>query len=217
MAIEEARSRAAMLIAQTPGGAPFAVYEHKFPQAISRVTEAARPWVRVRRPFVDYGFWSQAYRLPYELRRAHSWHEYWLRETYPELFARIPNQRTGVPPGASRVRHQLTRAARFGWRRTLAAARRMGMQATVPQRSFHPDWAAWGVADIRDRITATIMRAGSIAVDVFGREKVAATLDAFFDRDQAPTQVVGALFVYEHYHQSLPAAVRQWRARGATL
>jgi asparagine synthase (glutamine-hydrolysing) len=216
LAHEDARSCAAALIEGTAGDPSFAIYEHKLPQAISRITEAARPWVRVRRPFVDYSFWSQSYRVPRELRRDHHWHEHWLRSTYPTLFARIPNQRTGAPPGASRLRRQVTRVARFGWRRTLAAAKRAGMPATVPQRSYHPDWAAWQQPEPRDLLTRTILRSDSISAEVFGRDRVAATLDAFFAHDAAPSQVIGALFVYEHYHQSLASALRGWRAQRAT-
>jgi hypothetical protein len=214
MPLADATSIAEELISQTPGGGHFVSYEHKLPQAINRITAMARPWVRVRRPFVDYGFWSQAYRVPPALRANHQWHEHWLRTTYPALFARIPNQRTAVPPGSSPLRFQVTRAARYGVRRALTLARKTGLPVTVPERGFHPDWPAWRAPDVRDQITATILRPDSISADIFGRDRVAETLQAYFERDAAPTQVIGALFVFEHYHQTLPALLRQWRTEG---
>jgi hypothetical protein len=211
---DEATSLATEMIAATSGDPMFAMYEHKLPQAISRITEAARPWVRVRRPFTDYDFWAHAQRVPRSLRDAHKWHEQWLRQTYPRLFARIPHQRTGAPAGVSGLRYEVTRAARFGWRRALALVRRAGVPVAVPERSYHPDWAQWRQRDIRDVLTRTILRPDSVAADIFGRTRLSATLDAFFDHDAAPTQVIGALFVYEQYHRSLPSAVRQWRQQG---
>ena len=189
----------------------FVLYEHKLPQSTNRITAAARPWVRVRRPFVDYRFWRQAYSVPLALRRAHRWHEDWLRGTYPELFARIPNQRTSVPPGSSRVRHQVTRAVRFAWRRTLEVAAKAQIPVLPPARTYHPDWSAWRVPAVRDLITSTILRPGSIAGEIFGRHRVESTLVEFFERDAVPIQVIGALFTYEHYHRELPAALRQAR------
>jgi hypothetical protein len=112
------------------------------------------------------------------------------------------------------LRYEVTRAARFGWRRALALVRRAGVPVAVPERSYHPDWAQWRQRDIRDVLTRTILRPDSVAADIFGRTRLSATLDAFFDHDAAPTQVIGALFVYEQYHRSLPSAVRQWRQQG---
>jgi asparagine synthetase B (glutamine-hydrolysing) len=211
----QARDVAGQLLQETAGSPRFAIYDHKFPQAINRVTEAARPWVRVRRPFVDYRFWRQAYEVPAALRRQHHWHEHWLRSTYPNLFARIPNQRTGVPPGASRFRHQVTRATRYGARRVLGAASRAGLPVRVPQRSYHPDWEAWRRPEVRGLISDTILRSDSIVGQVFGRPALADTLGDYFERDAAPTQVIGALFVFEHYHRTLSDSIRQWRAEGS--
>jgi hypothetical protein len=212
----EARDLAAHLLSATDGAARFALYDHKLPQAINRVTEAARPWVRVRRPFVDYAFWHQAYQVPADLRRHHRWHEQWLRSTYPHLFTGIPNQRTGVPPGSSPWRHQVTRVARYGARRVLGAAKSAGLPVPVPERSYHPDWNAWRQPSVRDAITGTILAPDSIVADVFGRTRLADTLTDYFERDAAPTQVIGALFVFEHYHRTLGDAVRRWRAEGSS-
>jgi hypothetical protein len=213
LAPDRARELVSAMIAAA-GGARFLLYEHKFPQAIGRITAALRPWVRVRRPFTDYAFWEMACTIPPELRRHHAWHESWLRATYPELFARIPHHRTAVPAGASSLRRHATRVVRFAWRSALRSAATLGVPVTPPERAFHPDWHAWRVPDARDAITNTILRGGSIAVEIFGRDPLEATLADYFEHDAAPAQVIGALCVYEHYHRILPASLSRARARG---
>ena len=69
----------------------------------------------------------------------------------------------------------MTRAARYGVRRALTLARKTGLPVTVPERGFHPDWPAWRAPDVRDQMTATILRPDSIAADIFGRDRVAET------------------------------------------
>jgi hypothetical protein len=128
-----------------------------------------------------------------------------LRSTYPRLFASIPNQQTGVPPGASNLRRQLTRAARFGWRRLVRTARAAGLPVEVPERTYHPDERFWSRPEARPVIEGTILRSGSISCDIFGRARVHATVQTFFDSGAAPVQVIGALYVFEHYHQTLAA------------
>ena len=207
---QEAEARARAVIANMPGAARFAPYEHKLPQAISRISAAARPYTRVRRPFVDYRFFETAQRVPHAWRRGHEWHERWLGSTYPALF-RIPNQRTGVPPGSSRLRWQVTRAARYGWRRLLKGARAAGVPVVVPERSYHPDEHYWSQPAERDAIERTILRAGSISCDVFGRSPVEETVRGFFATGAAPVQVIGALYVFERYHQTLAASLADAR------
>mgnify|MGYP003331636497 CR=1 FL=1 len=60
-----------------------------------------------------------------------------------------------------------------------------------------------------------MLRPDSLACDVFGREAVTSVLTDFFDRGSAPVQVVGALFVYERYHQRLAGYLSAARATGA--
>ena len=213
--VDEARERARELIAAVPGPARFAPYEHKLPQAIARISGAARPFAHVRRPFVDYRFFETAHRVPRALRREHRWHEQWLRSTYPSLF-RIPNQRTGVPPGSSRLRWQVTRAARYGWRRLLRGARTTGLPVAVRDRSYHPDERYWAQPAARAAIESAILRADSISCDVFGRQRVDQTVRDFFTHGAAPVQVIGALYVFERYHQTLAASLADARRdRGA--
>jgi hypothetical protein len=136
--------------------------------------------------------------------------------TYPKLFAHIPNQATGVPPQSSRLRWQVTRAARYGWRRLLGAAGAAGLPVSIPERSFHPDDKYWSRPAERSAIEGTILRTGSLSCDVFGRDKVQATVRQFFEAGAAPVQVIGALYVFEHYHQSLAASLESARRQIGT-
>jgi len=199
------------MIRSTPGAPRFAAYEHKAPQSTNRITAAARPYVTVRRPFVDYRFFEVCQRLPSAWRARHAWREQWLVSTYPELFATIPNQQTGVPAGSSRARWQLARVARFGWRRVLRAVRAAGLPVVVPDRTYHPDERFWSAPSEREQIERTILRQGSISCDVFGRSRLELTVRDFFERAASPVQVIGALYVFERYHQCLAASLTSAR------
>jgi hypothetical protein len=209
---DEALSLAEALIQATPGPARFAPYEHKLPQSTNRITAAARPYAIVRRPFVDYQFFELCQRIPSAWRANHGWRERWLASTYPAYFARIPNQRTGVPVQASRARWQVTRATRFAWRQVRRSARALGMPVAVAERSYHPDDRFWAKPNERLRIEGTILRNGSISCDIFGRARVESTLRDFFDRGAGPVQVIGALYVFEHYHQSVANSLLRAKA-----
>ena len=207
----DAMGKAEEMIGRTAGPARFAPYEQKLPQSTNRITAAARPFATVRRPFVDYRFFELCQRIPAGWRAHHHWREQWLASTYPECFARIPNQQTGVPLQSSRWRWQLTRAARFGWRRVLKAGRAAGLPVVVPERSYHPDERYWSAPAARAAIESVILRADSISCEVFGRSRVDATIRAFFTQGAAPVQVVGALYVFERYHQTLSARLAEAR------
>jgi asparagine synthase (glutamine-hydrolysing) len=207
MPYAEALATAETLMRATPGPPRFAPYEHKLPQSTNRITAAARPFATVRRPFVDYRLFDVCQRLPSDWRAAHRWRERWLVSTYPECFARIPNQQTGVPPGASRARWHVTRAARYAWRRGLQTLRAAGVPVTVPQRSYHPDERYWSEPQSRAAIEAVILRNGSVSCDVFGRTRVTDVVRRFFAASDAPVQVIGAMYVFERYHQTLGASL----------
>ena len=211
MPYPEALAKAEALIRATPGPPRFAPYEHKLPQSTNRITAAARPFATVRRPFVDYRFFEICQRVPPSSRARHHWRERWLRSTYPELFASIPNQQTGVPAGASDLRRQLARAMRFGWRRVVRSARAAGLPITTPERTYHPDERFWARPAERDAIESTILRSGSISCEIFGRPRVHGIVQAFFDRGAAPVQVIGSLYVFERYHQTLTACLADAR------
>jgi hypothetical protein len=76
---------------------------------------------------------------------------------------------------------------------------------TVADRSYHPDERFWSQPADRAAIESTILRNDSISGDVFGRDRLRAVLTRFFDDGDAPVQVVGALYVFERYHQTLGA------------
>ena len=210
---ERATALAKEIIRRTPGAPRFAVYEHKASQSTNRITAAARPYVTVRRPFVDYRFFEACQRVPSAWRARHAWREQWLVSTYPELFARIPNQQTGVPAGASRARWHLARVARFGWRRLLRTARAAGIPVVVPDRTYHPDERFWSAPSQRAQIEETILRTGSISGEVFGRSHLEHTVRDFFERAASPVQVIGALYVFERYHQGLAASLEDARQK----
>ena len=213
MSYPEALAFGEDIIARTPGPARFAPYEHKLPQSTNRITAAARPLVRVRRPFVDYRFFEIAQRVPASWRMRHAWHEEWLRSTYPDLFATIPNQRTAVPVRSSRTRWQITRTSRFAWRKALGALRSSGVPVTVPERTYHPDERYWSMPDERRRIEEIILRPGALACDCFGRAPVTATVNQFFNGGDVAVQVIGALYVFEHYHRALPSFIAEIRRK----
>jgi hypothetical protein len=204
---DEARSRAAALVRVLEGASPrFGIFDHKIPQSTNRIPLAMRPGVRVRRPFVDYRVFELAQGVSARIRRDGALRDRWLRSTYPALF-RIPNQNTGVPPLAPDWRRSLTRAVRFAWRRTLATAASLGAPVTVPRRHYHADEVFWRRPEARARIEAAILRNGSLSCDLFGREAVASVLRDWFDRLEGPTQVIGALYVFESYHRDLGATL----------
>lgn len=205
--------RAEAMIAELRGApARFALFEHKLPQSTNRLTAALRPWVRVRRPFVDYRVFDLAQGQPPELRRGGALHEHWLRSTYPECFARIAHQKTGVPILTPTWRRQVMRIGRYGWRRSAEMLRRAGLPVRVRRRSYHADDRFWREPAVRRRIESVVLRQGSLAVEAFGRAAVEATLADWFDRLAQPTQVIGALYVFDAYHRDLSATLRAARA-----
>jgi hypothetical protein len=98
----------------------------------------------------------------------------------------------------------------------LNALRHAGAAVTVPERSFHPDDRAWAEPATRALVEATILRPESISADVFGRQALKRVLADFFDARTGPVQVIGALFVYERYHETLPATLAASRQHAKT-
>jgi hypothetical protein len=199
------------------GGAParFALFEHKIPQSTNRITAALRPYVRVRRPFVDYQVFDLAQGQPAATRGAGALHDRWLRSTYPRCFARIAHQKTGVPPLTPRWRGRATRAVRYAWRAGLTGAAAIGMPVVPPRRSFQADDVHWRMPDARARIEESILRPDSLACGIFGSHAVQAVVRDWFDRLAAPTQVIGALYVFETYHRDLARTIREAHAVSA--
>ncbi len=195
----------------------FLLFEHKRPQATNRWSHAWRPWLRVRKPFLDYAFFDFCQSLPWDLRGRQRVYEVWLRRHYPAFFARIPNHRTGAPILSAPWRLQAARASRVARRAWLRVAGGLGLPHQPWHRNYSDDQTYWSMPDTRRSITETVLRPGSVACTVLGRAAVAQLLDEWFTRGAAPAQVVGGLYVFERYHQDLGAhlgSARQAAARG---
>src|SRR5439155_11046530 len=102
----------ATIAALSPSAAKFAVYEHKFPQAIHLIFQSYAPYVLVRAPFTDYALFDFFERLPQSTRG--SFYETWLAHDYPALFRSIPDQRTGLPIRTAKAIVALERLRRGG-------------------------------------------------------------------------------------------------------
>lgn len=192
----QALVRAEALVAEL-GAAParFALFEHKLPQSTNRWAAAFRPWFRVRKPFTDLELFDFCQGLPNAVRGPGRLYEHFLAASYPALFSRIPNQKTGLPVLASPWRHQAARARRFA-ARTLGLGRR--------RRAYTDDHAALTAPGVWPRIESTVLRPDSLCVEIFGRAAVADTLARFRERGDGPVQTIGALWAYEVF----------WRDRG---
>jgi asparagine synthase (glutamine-hydrolysing) len=214
-----ALSWAGEAIAALAGAPPiFALFEHKLPQSIQRIFQAVDPWVRVRSPFLAHRLFDFCLGLHLAGYDRTAIHREWLMRNYPELFARIPWQKTGLPLGAPYWLLQGERARRFGWRKTAPLLRALGVRASSRQRAYFDDVRYWSNPEVRRVVEQTICRNESISCDVFGRRRVEEIVSAWFDREAAPAQVIGSLFVYETYHRDLPSFLRSRspeRASGA--
>jgi hypothetical protein len=191
-------------LAEALDGAPprFLLFEHKMPQATNRWTAAWRPWLRVRKPFLDYAFFDFCQSLPVGARVEERLHEQWLRRTYPACFASIPNQRTGLPVLAPRWRLESARALRRGrslLRRALPAAWRPAPRS----RAYHDDDVVWRSRPAARTIVDTILRRDSLCCEILGRARVDEVVRPWLATAAAPAQVIGALYVYETYHRDL--------------
>jgi len=182
----------------------FVLFEHKLPQSTNRLSAAWRPWLRVRKPFVDYAVFDFWQSLPSELRGRDRLYERWLRSRYPACFGKIPNQKTGLPVLAPTWRLGLARARRFAWQVIQPLLVNLGLPARPRLRYYHADEVYWRVPQTRERIEGMILRQGSLSCEIFGRASVAAVVADWFDRLAVPTQVIGALYAYEEYHRDLP-------------
>ncbi|MEW6320205.1 MAG: asparagine synthase-related protein [Acidobacteriota bacterium] len=179
----------------------FLLFEHKLPQSTNRWTAAWRPYVRVRKPFTDYAVFDFSQSLPAALRGGGRFYERWLRRRYPAAFRHIPNHKTGAPVLASPAGLFRARVGRQLWRAVALGAAACGLPRPW-SRLYHDEPRQWRT--VRPQMEDIILRPGSVAVEAFGRPAVAAVLRAWFEREEGPTQVVGALYVFEAYHAGLP-------------
>ncbi|MFQ5667561.1 MAG: hypothetical protein ACE5I7_14210, partial [Candidatus Binatia bacterium] len=209
MGWSEALARAREFLAALDGApARFALFAHKLPQSTNRWAAAWRSWLRVRKPFVDYDFFDFCQGLPASVRGEQALHERWLQSSYPQCFASIPNQKTGMPILTPRWRVQLVRGKRLAWRKVQPVLAALSVPAQPRLRYYHNDELFWRTPESRSRIEGTILRPGSLCCEILGREQVTSVVRAWFDRAAAPAQVIGALYIYETYHRDLPAHLR---------
>jgi hypothetical protein len=191
-------------------GAParFGLFEHKLPQSTNRWTAAWRPWIRVRKPFLDYALFDFWQGLPVPCRTDERLYHRWLVARYPALFARIPYQKTGVPVLAPEWRYQAARAGRLAWRLAQPVLARAGFAAAPRRRAYFDDETAWRAPSARARIERVILRPGALGAEILGREAVSRWVSSWLDHAGGPVQVMGALYVFEAYHRDLAAHLR---------
>jgi hypothetical protein len=204
-------ARVAALVADLGAPARYALFEHKLPQSTNRWTAAWRPWLRVRKPFVDYEFFDFCQGLPVQMRTEGRIHERWLRASYPACFATIPNQKTGVPVLAPPWRAHAARLSR-GVRARLAPLVPRPWRPRPRIRSYHDNDRFWRQAELVDRILAPISRGDALAAQIFGVTRLREILGRWRAAADAPAQVIGALYVYETYHAGLSRTLRDARA-----
>ena len=191
-----------VIAALRPSAPKFAIYDHKFPQAIHPIFQSYSPYMRVRSPFTDYALFDFFHTLSDAARR--TLYPEWLATDYPAFFASIPDQRTGVPIGTPPVLLALERLRRGGMREASRLLRASGLPSPRPRvRAYHDEDRRWAAQPLRQRIEQTILRGDSLAAEIFGRDRLAEVLRDFFDRGAGPVQVIGALYTYEAYHRDL--------------
>jgi asparagine synthase (glutamine-hydrolysing) len=217
MPYDAASARARELIGALGGAAArFATLANKLPQSTNRWTAAWRPWLRVRKPFVDYAFFDLCQGLPPAVRVEGRLHERWLRTAYPDCFASIPNQKTGLPILAPDWRVQgarIGRGARARLRRVMPARFRSAPRI----RSYQDNDRVWRQPGTIDAITAPLLHADALCAGVFRRERIAALVEAWKARAAAPAQVIGALYVFETYHRELGRTLAAAAAKAGAL
>jgi asparagine synthase (glutamine-hydrolysing) len=190
------------IAAIAPSAPRFAIYEHKFPQAIHLIFQSYIPYVRVRTPFTDYALFDFFQRLSDDARS--SVYTRWLMRDYAAFFRSTPDQRTGLPIGTSRALVNAERLRRGAVRKASGLLRAAGLPAPRPRvRQYQDEDRRWRAAGFRERIEGTILRRESLSAEIFGRDALAQSMRDFFDRGLGPVQPVGALYTFEAYHRDL--------------
>jgi hypothetical protein len=100
-------------------------------------------------------------------------------------------------------------------RMTRSGAAALGVRLRPWSRAYVNDEVEWARPAVRGRIEEAVLRPGSVAVDLWGRATVQSVLDGYLSRASCPTQVVGALYVFEAYHRDLARHLREARRRAA--
>jgi len=212
MPYDAAVARARELIDALGGAAArFATVANKLPQSTNRWTAAWRPWLRVRKPFVDYAFFDFCQGQPPAVRVIGRLHERWLRTAYPDCFSSIPNQKTGMPVLTPEWRVQAARIRR-GARARLVRLLPESLRPAPRIRSYQNN-ELWRQPGIVERITAPILSPDALCVGVFDRARIVQLINAWTSKGAAPAQVIGALYVFETYHRGLQQTLADAAAR----
>jgi len=213
---DAAVARARMAIDALDGApARFATMANKLPQSTNKWTAAWRPWLRVRKPFIDYQFFDLCQGLPAAMRVEGQLHERWLRTSYPRFFATIPNHKTGMPILTPAWRVQIARVTR-GARARLSRVLPESLRPSPRIRSYQGH-ERWRRPDALNRITAPILKPDAVCAGVFGRQRVSQLVGQWTATGSAPAQVIGALYVFETYHADLGRTLAGAAARAAQL
>ena len=85
----------------------------------------------------------------------------------------------------------------------------MGRRIEPWSRTYTADEEQCAAPEIRPRLEATILRRDSIVCELWGRETIASLIDRWLDKHQGPSQVIGALYVWEAYHRDLASHLAQ--------
>jgi hypothetical protein len=210
---ERAKACAQQLIDALHGAPPrFALYANKLPQSTNRWSAAWRPWLRVRKPFVDYAFFDLCQALPSAIRLEGRLHERWLRAAYPRSFASIPNQKTGMPVLTPEWRVQLERVRRGARARLIQWVPELWRPAPRV-RSYHDNGRFWRAPGAIEAIVTPILRPDSLSIGIFGRAAVTTLVERWKAAAAAPAQVIGAMYVFETYHAALARVLADAGAR----
>jgi hypothetical protein len=133
-----------------------------------------------------------------------------LKTKYPEYFAHIPDQSTGMPILTPRWRVNAVRASRAGRRIVLRTVAHLGVPMRPRQRSYHADDRVWVEPSVRARIESVVLRNGSLCCETFGRALVQKVLTDWSNAGRAVTSRRGSA-VFDLYHRDLAESLQASR------
>jgi asparagine synthetase B (glutamine-hydrolysing) len=168
--------------------------------------------IEVRKPFLDHAFLEYCLGLPGDMRSDSALHVRLLRRYYPAL-AKVPIQRTGVRPGASRYQYVAMGAVRHVYRRTQRAASSVGLPMK-PWIRGAVDIGRW-LSDprVQDDIRQTLLASTARVRDHFDPSAIRDTLDDTFTRHRVAHEIVLNLYRVERVLQHVPT----WQSAGGRV
>jgi hypothetical protein len=190
---------------ETP--ARYVLYDHKLNQSIHKTFQGYVPWLRVRKPFLDYELFD--FFASVKRRNLPALYATMLKRYYPKSFQSIPHQQTGMPVLTPKIIVQAERARRYAWRKLQPRLAAAGIPARRRIRSYYDDSIWRTVPSLRARLTEPILAADSISCQVFGRDRVRQVVEGGWASMQSiPNEVIAVLYVYEQYHRELSGYLR---------